>query len=363
MSISSAWLLATGQSRVDTRLANIGALTPTSPLASRSGVLPGSTTGANRLDGFDLSPTGGMSASVLPGRAVIQGSDSQGAYPVTVNAPVNLTFPDGDPLHNRIDLVVLRVYDDTDHTEATVEIVPGTPAALPTAPALPPLALPLYEVTVKAGSSAGTTGIDFTGGVVGRRTTTVAVGGILPVTTDASPGSYPGQYRDAGGVLQRWDGSAWQPYPPAPVWQSWTPNWTTSTGVGTPSYGNATLNCRYVKNGPTVHFLFQIVFGSSTVFGTGGGGDNWRFSLPVPTLGVATCIGYADLLADTSSYYGARLIARMCPQTTTTFGLEISSGRPDAAVPTHMGLTDSITPWTWVAPNSIHGVGTYEVAP
>lgn len=363
MSISTAWLLPDGQTRADTRLATVGALTPTSPMAGRSGVLPGSNDGQTRLEGFSLSATGAMTASVLPGRAVIQGSDSQGAYPVTLTTPVDLEFPAGDPLLDRVDLVVLRVYDDTDRTEATVEIVAGTPAAPASAPAVPPLALPLYEVTVRAGSSAGTTGVDFTHDVAGRRTATVAVGGILPITTDTTGGSYPGQYRDVNGVLQRWDGTAWQPYPPAPAWQSWTPAWTTSTGAFTPSFGNAQLNCRYLKNGPVVHFLFQIVFGTSTDFNSSTGSDNWRFSLPVPTLGTALCVGYADVLADTSSYYGPRLICRMTPETTTTFGLEISSGRPDAEVPTHLGLVDSLTPWTWAAGNSIHGVGTYEVAP
>jgi hypothetical protein len=360
MTISSAWLLSTGQTRSDTRVANLGALTPLSPLASRSGVLPGSINGQTRLDGFDLSSTSAMSASVLPGRAAIQGSDSQGTYQLALTSPVDLTFADGDPQNDRVDLVVLQVYDDVDHTEATVEIVEGIAGPGATAPAVPALALPLYEVTVRAGGSAGTTGINWTSDVLGRRTTTVAVGGILPVTTDATAGSYPGQYRDANGILQRWDGSAWQLYPPVPTWQSWTPTWTTSSGAGTPTLGNATVTCRYVRNGNTVHLAFGVVFQSTTKFGTGGTGDNWRFTLPVPAASTASCIGFVDLVGGGN---GQHAIARMQCTSTTYFELQIASGMPGGPVPSaNQGTVDSLSPWTWASGYSVQGVATYEAA-
>jgi hypothetical protein len=211
----SAWLLPTGQTREDTRVANLGALTPTSPVASRSGVLPGSSDGALRISGLSVQGGSAMGATVYPGRALIQGSDSQGAYPVALTSSLNLTFADGNAQYGRIDLVVVRVYDDADRWEASVEIVTGTPAAAPAVPAVPPLALPLYQVAVPAGTSAGTGGITWSTALVDLRTATVAVGGILPVGTESTAGSYPGQYRDANAVLQRWNGTAWVSYPQA----------------------------------------------------------------------------------------------------------------------------------------------------
>ncbi|MFF3333251.1 hypothetical protein ACFYWX_27485 [Streptomyces sp. NPDC002888] len=217
MPVRSGWLSPDGQSLEDTRVVPLGTLTPTSPVATRSGILPGSSDGTSRISGFTVAGTANtMTATVSPGRAVIQGPDSRGAYPVALTEPLPLTFEDGDALYGRIDLVVLRVYDDPydgdGRTEAAVEIVKGKHEATPTVPATPALALPLYEVAVPKGASAGTNGIPWGSALTGRRTATVSVGGILPVTTDTANGAYPGQYRDNNGVLQRWTGTAWADY-------------------------------------------------------------------------------------------------------------------------------------------------------
>ncbi|MEX0173578.1 hypothetical protein [Streptomyces sp. LMG1-1-1.1] len=221
MALRSGWLPPTGQTRVTTRLTAHGATTPVNPLASRSGILPGTFDGKFRVGGLWMSSSGPMTATVYAGRAVIQGPNNQGAYPVTLDADTVLTFGDGDPLNPRIDLVVLRVYDDEfdslTRNEAVLEIVKGQPKAQPEAPAAPPLSLVLFSVKVKAGASAGTGGIDWVGGAsTDLRTTLVGVGGILPVYNNAGvPGSYPGQYQDNDNahLLQRWDGTAWVAYP------------------------------------------------------------------------------------------------------------------------------------------------------
>ncbi|MFJ4711242.1 hypothetical protein [Streptomyces sp. NPDC088785] len=233
MSVRSGWLSPDGQSREDSRVVPLGAFTPLSPVATRSGILPGSTDGVLRLSGFALTGTPGtMTATVGPGRAVVQGTDAQGAYPVALTENLPLAFADGDAQYGRVDLVVLRVYDDTydgsGRTEAVVEIVPGRPAATPAAPALPALSLPLYEVAVPAGASAGTKAIAWDTATTGRRSATVALGGILPVTTDTANGAYPGQYRDAGAVLQRWSGTAWADYQPPQVTETMTTGATAS---------------------------------------------------------------------------------------------------------------------------------------
>ncbi|MEU9384900.1 hypothetical protein AB0D38_29795 [Streptomyces sp. NPDC048279] len=364
MPVRSGWLSPDSQTREDTRLAALGVLTPTSPVATRSGILPGSPDGQYRISGFTLTgATGTMTATVSPGRALVQGADAQGAYPVALTEYLPLTFTDGDAQYGRIDLVVLRVYDDaydgSGRTEATVEIVRGIPAATPAVPATPALSIPLYQVAVAKGAGAGGNAIDWTGALTGMRTATVGLGGILPVTTDSAGGAYPGQYRDVNGQLQRWNGTAWANYPVLPVWQDWTPAWTTSSGNAPPAFGNAAVSGRYVKFGTTVHLNFSITFGSTTGFGAGATtSDNWRFSLPTAAVATRPLIGFAELAVDAPN----RVTARVSLATSTAFELIVSSGRPSGAAFTNTGGVDSLTPWTWASGHAVVGSATYEAA-
>ncbi|MFD5323916.1 hypothetical protein [Streptomyces sp. NPDC127092] len=220
MALRSGWLQPTGQTRVTTRLTDVGATTPTGPLTSRSGILPGSPEGTYRVGGFSLNSSGPMTANLGRGRAVLQGPGGQGAYPVCLDADMPLAFGDGDPLNPRIDLVVLRVYDaefdGQTRSEAAVEVVPGQPKAVPEPPTVSGTSLTLFQVRVPAAASAGNGGIPWASALTDLRTTLVGVGGILPVYNNATvPGSYPGQYQDNNNArqLQRWDGTAWVPYP------------------------------------------------------------------------------------------------------------------------------------------------------
>ncbi|WP_416977634.1 hypothetical protein [Streptomyces sp. T028] len=221
MSLNAGWLSPDSQTRRITRLVSLGATTPDNPIQSRSGILPGTYGGQYRVGGFWLGGTAGtMKATLYHGRAVIQGTAAQGAYPVVLDEDITLTFDDGDAQYGRVDLVVLRVYDDdydgSGRNEAAVEIIKGTPAATPAAPATPNLALLLFQVAVPAGASTATGGIDWSIRSTDLRTTLVSVGGILPVYNNAGvAGSYPGQYQDNSnaGYLQRWNGTAWAAYP------------------------------------------------------------------------------------------------------------------------------------------------------
>ncbi|MFB7517832.1 hypothetical protein [Streptomyces sp. NPDC056144] len=221
MPLHTGWLAPEGQTRHATRHVVVGATTPVGPLHARSGILPGTYDGKYRVGGLWMSGNGPMTATVYHGRAVVQGPITQGAYPVTLEGDTVITFADGDAQYDRIDLVVLRVYDTqydgSQRTEAAIEIVKGTAAATPVAPDVPPLSLALFTVRVKAGTSAGSGGIQWASGVItDLRVTTAGVGGILPVYNNAAvPGSYPGQYQDNDNshFLQRWDGTAWVAYP------------------------------------------------------------------------------------------------------------------------------------------------------
>lgn len=209
MTVRAAWLTnrgdtAGGQSRNDSRMTPLGTMVPAAELTTTPGVISGGNP-------FALTATGPMTATLGTGRAVIQGTDIQGSYPVAITDAETLVFVDGDPANPRVDLVVLRVYDaaydDSGQVRAAVEIIPGTPAAAPEAPPLPAAALALYRVAVAAGVSAGTGGLDFPTVTTDVRRYTVAVGGIIPAAD--APAAYPGQYRDDGTGLQRSTGTAW----------------------------------------------------------------------------------------------------------------------------------------------------------
>lgn len=214
MTVRPAWLLPKGQTREDTRLAPVGTWSPDSEMRTRDGVIPGGNP-------FAATGAGAMSLQVGVGRAAVQGTTAQGAYPIAVDAPETVTFTDGAAQFARIDSVILRVYDglfdESDTPLARVEVVEGEPTSTPTAPNLPACSLRLWDVTVPAGTSAGVGGIDWTSALADRRRYTVATGGILPRGWGLSfDGAYDGQYRDTGGTLERWNATddQWETYRP-----------------------------------------------------------------------------------------------------------------------------------------------------
>lgn len=100
-----------------------------------------------------------MSVDIAAGTGFITGDDqaNQGRYLVPSTAVENRAIAAADPTDPRIDLVVGRVRDanvtgvDNDWI---IEVITGTPAAAPTAPAVPNTAIPLAEVEVPAGAAS-----------------------------------------------------------------------------------------------------------------------------------------------------------------------------------------------------------------
>ncbi|WP_370420325.1 hypothetical protein AB8O64_19720 [Streptomyces sp. QH1-20] len=218
MTVRSAWLLPIGQTREDTRLAPLGVMAPSGELSSRDGVIAGAQP-------FAASGISAMQVQIGIGRAIVQGTATQGAYPAAITAPETLTISDGDAQHPRIDSVALRIsdpgYDASPSALARVEIVQGTPAPTPAAPPIPGAALRLWDITVPAGTSAGTGGIAWTSALADRRRYTASYGGIIPRGYGLGfTGSYDGQYRDSGTGLERWSATAatWQPLDPVIGW-------------------------------------------------------------------------------------------------------------------------------------------------
>jgi hypothetical protein len=146
-------------------------------------------------------------------------------------------------------------------------------------------------------------------------------------------------------------------------WDSWTPTWGTSSGANIPSIGNGTYNCRFAKVGRTVHFIFDVTFGTTTNFNGGGTGDNFTFTLPVATTStpsVPNTVGWVDMRQSNT----ARCAGRIITNSSTTMMFDIVSGRPDGVAFTNTGTADAVTPWTWAPStgNFIRGTGSYEAA-
>ncbi|GAA1977448.1 hypothetical protein [Kitasatospora viridis] len=206
MTVRSAWQLNPGQTRSDSRLAPIGTFAPLDATQTRAGVVPGGT---------PMLLTGsGMTGSLSIGRAIVQGTATQGAYPVVITAAEPITVANGHASLPRIDSVFLvaydQLYDTSGQTLAAVVYVQGTAASTPLAPAAPATGtayLRLWDIAVPAGASAGSP-ISWGTALTDRRTYTAAVGGITP--DGAAVGAYPGQYRDGNGYIERYSGSAWE---------------------------------------------------------------------------------------------------------------------------------------------------------
>lgn len=144
-----------------------------------------------------------------------------------------------------------------------------------------------------------------------------------------------------------------------PRWAAWTPTWTTSTAAATPSFGNATLDCKYAQSGDAVLYEMEITFGSTTNFGGGGVNDNWRFSLPV-TAGEAVLIcGMGEIQDGTAP---ERWPIRGRITTTTTMEIELSGRNYNNTANASSGLIDAITPFTWGNGDRILMHGHYQAA-
>lgn len=151
--------------------------------------------------------------------------------------------------------------------------------------------------------------------------------------------------------------TAWQKVLVDPgAWISYTPTWTTDSGVHLPALGNATVNCKYQKIGRTVNVKFSISFGSSTNFGSGAtSSDNWVFSLPVTAADSTTdTLGWMD--GYQSSTVNGLFRAKMSG--TGAFKMNISAGSTSG-----IGSdVDSTQPFTWASGNTLRGFLTYESA-
>lgn len=211
---------------------------------------------------------GTMTVDVSPFSAWVDGGNtpSQGGYPFILDAVKNLAVADGDATFDRTDTIAAVVYEDaydaSGLTSAELVVVQGTPGAGAPAPVLPSSCVPLRDVLVTAGLSAGTGGLTASNIGADRRTYTAAAGGVVPVTgatdRDAIP-AVAGQavYRQDTGSVEVFNGTDWDTY--APHSDS---GWVTLT----PASGTGTIRCRKLNG--VVYFDGTLTgsFTSGTVY-------------------------------------------------------------------------------------------------
>ncbi|MER6531150.1 hypothetical protein [Streptomyces sp. NPDC001508] len=170
------------------------------PLGARTGILPGSNSFNVTVSGTTITVGTGITSLYYAG---------QGTYRIAITAASTLTLDAPHATLPRVDLVYLRVWDNSVDAsglnKADVVYLAGTPSSSPSAPTPPgtQIYMRLAHITVPA-SGGGAPTVNTT-----VRPVTVAAGGILPTTTAPST-PYTGQYYDDGTTLWRWDGSAWK---------------------------------------------------------------------------------------------------------------------------------------------------------
>lgn len=321
-----------------------------SALGAASGIRPGDPGLTVTLAGTTINCSAGVAVVAYPGQGVYRCAFPSSTSPGAYTAP-HATL-------NRIDLVYLRVWDNSVDAsglnKADIVYLAGTPSSTPVAPtpAGTQIYMPLATITVLSVANGSTASVS-----TSVRPVTVAPGGILPQA--ATPTAlFVGQYWDDGTNLRRWNGSTWDTYLKVPgASTSWTPTWSTSSGLHLPSFGNATVDCRYFKIGRLVMFSMNITFGSTTNFGSGAvSSDNWQFTLPV-TAAVGTFpIGKAAYEPGTSR--GVSGSAQ-----TTSDGLNLQLTIDSATVggaAAASGNVDSLSPWTWASGSRLLITGQYE---
>lgn len=97
------------------------------------------------------SPTSGLSFNVTAGSCTVLSVVGDGSYMVANPTTQTLTCTTADPTNPRIDIVVVNVNDvGSNSSFAQIEIIAGTPAPSPSAPATPSNSLLLYNIAVAA---------------------------------------------------------------------------------------------------------------------------------------------------------------------------------------------------------------------
>lgn len=145
--------------------------------------------------------------------------------------------------------------------------------------------------------------------------------------------------------------------------------WTTSTGLHSPSYGNATMNYLTKIVDGILYFSMLIRFGNTTNFGAGATtSDSWQFGIYPGGGRTAEAafrndqnpVGHGEAI---SSGPGSYPISVKIDATGTNFVFDLIGGNPAAVAATNNGEIDSLTPFTWANANALRFQGWVPVTP
>lgn len=206
------WAVQKRISTSDARYALASTLMPVSDstfIEYRSGIMASGDGGDTHLAG-KVSPVSGMSVTVNPANVVVNTSGS-GPYMGAIDEAVSLTLQPASSTANRIDAVIVRIYDDlnpaigsaTEQRKLAVEVWTGDETTGTPAPPTLPISAgwhPLAYITVNANTSAVTTAMiqDARGpGLTTRGGMRALYGADAAVTSPEfqAPGAYPGDQR------------------------------------------------------------------------------------------------------------------------------------------------------------------------
>lgn len=304
-----------------------------------------------------VTQTGSPSMAVLvrSGECVIPGTEGakQGGYGAGNDADVTLAIAAAHATLARIDIVIFRVRDtfySGGVDSAVLEVVTGTPAGSPSAPATPANSLLLAQVAVGAAVSS-----IVNANITDTRIWLTSLGGIVPVASQAQQDAllplYDGLsiWRTDTDVFSIYNGTAYVTMGSNAAWTSYSPAWT-SSGTA-PAIGNGTLTGASFKLGRLVFYRVRWVAGSTTTFGTG----NYFFSLPFTSISLGSfdlpCSG-SGILVDLSTQVRYRVVPTL--NTTTVVWLNVGDNNP--------GVMQATAPATWANGDSLNFSGVYEAA-
>lgn len=294
-----------------------------------------------------VTPGAGHSVDVAAGQAFVRGTQTagQGVYLLGNDATVNLLVATPDATNPRIDLVQLRVTDDSGGAGVgTLDVKTGVPAGSPSPPTPDENALVLAEVLVPASapSSANYT-------ITDRRTRASALGGVQVVTSTTLPDPASSGMvvfaRDTRVLFVR-DNSEWVPLyagtaSGGAAWTSYTPSNSNITA------GNASIGAAYHRVGRLCTVRYRFTFGTSGTAFTGIPEFGLPFTAAATQVGVVT-------MEDVS---GPKIVPGAC---------RVSSGA-SRFVCFHPGsagtgnISDAV-PFTWAAGDVLLASITYEVS-
>ena len=211
------------------------------------------------------SPT--MGITVDTGLVYVSGTEgtSQGAYACYAPTSTNVTVTAAHASLPRIDLVVARVYDSAYSGASNLwalEVIAGTAAASPSAPATPNNSIILAQIAVAAAASS------IVNANITDRRPYISVG-ITPIATFAdlpAVGLFDGMmcYVRSEDTLYTYDGAAWSRPPIKDVSLVETTSTSTTGAVGTTETVFSTLSSATFKANTAYRIEFKGSYNMST---------------------------------------------------------------------------------------------------